>query len=135
MSDENRLDRIEALIELLGQKVESNARAIEASHQEFLELRQQWELDRSRLYKMMADLASAQGSLHEAQARFYEAQASFYKRLEEADERQEQFERQQNERQEQFERQQNERQERFERQQGDIVEILKLLTQQNRQQS
>jgi chromosome segregation ATPase len=124
MSDENRLDRIEALIELLGQKVESNARAIEASHQEFLELRQQWELDRSRLYKMMADLASAQGSLHEAQARFYEAQASFYKRLEEADERQEQFE-----------RQQNERQERFERQQGDIVEILKLLTQQNRQQS
>jgi len=117
MSDENRLDRIEALIE-------SNARAIEASHQEFLELRQQWELDRSRLYRMMADLASAQGSLHEAQAHFYEAQASFYKRLEEADERQEQFE-----------RQQNERQERFERQQGDIVEILKFLTQQNRQQS
>lgn len=99
MNDENRLDRIEALIE-------SNARAIEASRQEFLDLRKQWELDRSRLYQTMAELASSQAS-------FYQAQASFYQRLQEVDERQE----------------------RFERQQGDIVEILKLLTQQKPQQN
>jgi septal ring factor EnvC (AmiA/AmiB activator) len=96
MNDENRLDRIEALIE-------SNARAIEASRQEFLDMRKQWELDRSRLYQTMAELANSQ-------ANFYQAQASFYQRLQEVDEREE----------------------RFERQQGDIVEILKLLTQQNR---
>ena len=128
MTDENRLDRIEALIERIGQKVESNARAIEASRQEFLDLRKQWELDRSRLYQTMAESASSQ-------ANFYQAQASFYKRLQEVEERQERFEDQQNERQERFERQQNERQERFERQQGDIIEILKLLTQQNQQQN
>ena len=113
MSDENRLDRIEALIEGLGQKVESNARAIEALSDASGEAKR----DRANLYRAMADLAQSQANLHQAQARFYE-------RLEQAEERQEQFE-----------RQQNERQERFERQQGDIVEILKFLTQQNRQQS
>ena len=46
-------------------------------------------------------------------ANFYQAQASFYKRLEEADKRQE----------------------RFERQQADIVEILKFVTQEKRSQN
>lgn len=108
--DPSRLDRIEKILEAIAGEVRSvkdiamsNARAIEASHQEFIELRQEWQRDRSRLYQVMADVANAQAS-------FYHAQASFTNRLESMDIRQDELS----------------------RRQGEIVEILKLLSQQDK---
>ncbi|MGK7877211.1 MAG: hypothetical protein AB4426_29120 [Xenococcaceae cyanobacterium] len=102
-SEPSRLDRIEALLELIATDLAnakdlaiSNARAIEASRAEFSQLRQEWQIDRSRLYKAMADLANAQ--------------VNVYHRLEDLDERQGELS----------------------RRQGEIVEILKLLSGQDR---
>ncbi|MGK7875031.1 MAG: hypothetical protein AB4426_17555 [Xenococcaceae cyanobacterium] len=95
-NDPNRLDRIEVLIEKIGQRVDSNARTIEALTDNMSKWQQEWQLDRSRLYQAMSELAVAQGS--------------FYHRLEDVDKTQRQLS----------------------NRQGEIVEILKLLTNQDR---
>ncbi len=56
MSDDSRLDRIEALVEKIGQRVDSNARAIEALSINTAE----YQRDRVQLYQLMADLAQAE---------------------------------------------------------------------------
>ena len=113
-NDNNRLDRIESLLESIAvrvesiaaqqekfsqnleksnKKIDSNARAIEALTEERRANEQASNRDRSRLYQAMAELSTAQ--------------ANFYGRLEEVDQRQDQLS----------------------RRQGEIVQILKLLTQ------
>ena len=87
-SDPNRLDRIEALVEKIGQRVDSNARAIEALSNNAAE----YQKDRGRLYRLMEDLTQSQSRI--------------YRVIEDLDERQGQLS----------------------RRQGEIVEILKLLT-------
>lgn len=88
MSEENRLERLEALAEqiLAGleqtrQITESNTRSIEALTNTIREERQEWQLDRSRLYQALSEIATAQ-------ANFYSIQANFHNRLEELDKRQ-----------------------------------------------
>ena len=56
MDNSNRLDRIEALVEKIGQRVDSNARAIEAISANTAE----YQRDRARMYEIMEDLAQAQ---------------------------------------------------------------------------
>ncbi|MBC6480891.1 MAG: hypothetical protein GDA56_27045 [Hormoscilla sp. GM7CHS1pb] len=89
----DRLDRIEALVEKIGQRVESNASALEAMSDNVNKWQQLSQRDRSRLYQAMTQLA--------------QTQANFYERLDELDRRQDDLS----------------------RRQGEIVEILKLLTQ------
>ena len=89
----DRLDRIEALVEKIGQRVDSNARALEAMGDDVHKWQQESQRDRSRLYQAMTQLA--------------QTQANFYERLDELDRRQDDLS----------------------RRQGEIVEILKLLTQ------
>ena len=48
MSDDSRLDRIEALVEKIGQRVDSNARAIEALSVNTAE----YQRDRVQLYQL-----------------------------------------------------------------------------------
>lgn len=112
-SDPNRFERIEILLESIATDLASakdiaisNAKAIEASRDEFSSFRQEWQLDRSRLYQAMSELATAQ-------ANFYSQQATFYQRQEELDQRQNELS----------------------RRQGEIVEILKLLSQRVNQSS
>ena len=83
MSENERLDRIEKL-------VESNAKSIQALSEE----RMEGERDRARLYQEMANLSASIAHLSNAQA-------DFYRRMED-----------------------------FSRRQGEIVEILKLLREQ-----
>lgn len=78
-SDPNRLDRIEALVEKIGQRVESNARAIEALSANASE----YQRDRSRLYGLMEDLVQSQSRI--------------YRVIEDLDERQGQLSRRQGE--------------------------------------
>ncbi|MCU0537068.1 MAG: hypothetical protein MUD14_24550 [Hydrococcus sp. Prado102] len=85
-SDSNRLDRIEAILEAIAaraeeynNRIDSNARAIEALVNEQRESEQRAKLDRERLYGAMAELATAQANLASTQA-------SFYGRLTEQDE-------------------------------------------------
>ena len=99
-NDNNRLDRIEALLESFAQglnqldkRIDSNARAIEALTEERRANEQASNRDRSRLYQAMAELSTAQ--------------ANFYGRLEEVDQLQDQLS----------------------RRQGEIAQILNLLTQ------
>jgi hypothetical protein len=73
-SDPSRLDRIEALLEAIAKRTDSNAKSIEALSLDRFESERRLDRDRARLYQSMADLASAQ--------------ASFYTRLEENDRRQ-----------------------------------------------
>ena len=63
-SDPSRLDRIEALVEKIGQRVDSNARAIEALSVNDAEAQR----DRARIYELVADVAQAQAYLAQAQA-------------------------------------------------------------------
>jgi flagellar capping protein FliD len=105
-ADSNRLDRIETLlsqtVELIrsvGQRTDSNARAIEALTNDVRTYQQEAQRDRARLYQTMAELATAQ-------ANFYSQQSALYNRLEESDTRQNELS----------------------RRQGEIVEILKILT-------
>jgi hypothetical protein len=72
--DSSRLDRIEALLEAIAKRTDSNAKSIEALSSERFETERRLDRDRARLYQSMADLANAQ--------------ASFYTRLEENDRRQ-----------------------------------------------
>jgi hypothetical protein len=84
MGNFDRLDRIEALLKKIGQRVDSNARAIEAISANTTE----YQKDRAWMYQLMADLAQAQaegkremyrllGSLEEQQARFCQQQVQF----------------------------------------------------------
>ncbi|GBF82422.1 hypothetical protein [Aphanothece sacrum] len=111
-SDPNRLDRIEALIEAnaraieaLGKRVDSNARAIEALTNNMVANQQEAQRDRARFYQAMADLALSQVQMAETHAQF---QSNIYQRHEALDQRQDELS----------------------RRQQDIVEILKLLTNQ-----
>ncbi|MGV2829307.1 hypothetical protein [Myxosarcina sp. GI1(2024)] len=97
----NRLDRIEALLESIAQRLEetravayANGKSIEAFSNERKQVERELNRDRARLYQTMADLASAQ--------------AGFYGRLAEVDQRQDELS----------------------RRQGEIVEILQRITQQ-----
>lgn len=118
-ADSNRLDRIEALIEQtvelvksVGQRTDSNARAIEALSDELRIFQVEAIRDRSRLYQSLASLANAQAELASSQANFYQTQSTFYNRLEEVDNRQNELS----------------------RRQGEIVEILKILSSRTSQQ-
>jgi acyl-homoserine lactone acylase PvdQ len=111
-ADSNRLDRIETLlsqtVELIrsvGQRTDSNARAIEALSDELRTFQVEAIRDRSRLYQAMADLAQAQAQMAQTHAQF---QQNIYQRQSELDIRQNELS----------------------RRQGEIVEILKILTQQ-----
>lgn len=64
MNDFDRLDRIEALLEKIGQRVDSNARAIEAISANTAE----YQKDRARMYQLMAELAQTQAELAQTQA-------------------------------------------------------------------
>lgn len=84
-SDSSRLDRIEAMLETLTGAIEglreglaevrkltiSNARAIEASREDFSQSRKQWQRDRDLIYQTMSDLANSQATLYQAQANYY----------------------------------------------------------------
>ena len=98
MEDSDRLDRIEALVEKIGQRVDSNARAIEAISANTAE----YHKDRARMYDLMADLAQSQAELAKAQA---EGKREMYRMLGNLDQRQGQLS----------------------QRQGEIVGILKLL--------
>jgi hypothetical protein len=109
-ADSNRLDRIETLlsqtVELIrsvGQRTDSNARAIEALSDELRTFQVEAIRDRSRLYQAMADLAQAQVQMAHTHAQF---QQNIYQRQSELDTRQGELS----------------------RRQGEIVEILKILT-------
>ncbi len=78
-SEPTRLDRIEALVEKIGQRVDSNARAIEALSANAGE----YQKDRARLYQIMEDLT--------------QSQARMYRVIEDLDNRQEQLSRRQGE--------------------------------------
>ncbi len=112
-SDNNRLDRIEALIEAnmrameeLRKRVDSNARSIEALTNNIAVSQQEAQRDRARLYQVMADLALSQAQMAETHTQF---QRNIYQRHEELDQRQSELS----------------------NRQQDIVEILKLLTKQS----
>ena len=106
MDNSDRLDRIETLVERIGQRVDSNARAIEAIFANTAE----YQKDRARMYELMADIAQSQADLAKAQADLAQSQAEgkreMYRMLDNLDQQQAQLS----------------------RRQGEIVEILKLLT-------
>ena len=74
MSDSERLDKLEKI-------VESNARAIEALANERQKDREEWKKDRKQMYEWMARLSASQ-------ANFWEMQADYYRRLEDMEDRQ-----------------------------------------------
>lgn len=111
-NDSNRLDRIEALLESIAQRLEetraianSNAKSIEAISNERKEFERELNRDRARFYQSMSNLASAQANMATTHAEF---QSNFYARQEDLDRRQDELS----------------------RRQGDIVEILKRITKQ-----
>jgi uncharacterized coiled-coil protein SlyX len=71
---EERIDRLEKI-------VESNARSIEALSNSITELKQEWQKDRRGIYELLARLTRSQ-------ADFYETQSDFYRRFDQIDERQ-----------------------------------------------
>jgi vacuolar-type H+-ATPase catalytic subunit A/Vma1 len=83
MNDPDRLARIEALVEKIGQRVDSNARAIEAISANTAE----YQRDRAQMYQFMADLAQAEA----------ETKREMYRMLGNLDRRQEQLSQQQGE--------------------------------------
>lgn len=93
-SESNRLDRLERLLESIAQKVDSNARAIEALSNDRARYEQQAQLDRNRLYQAMTNLANAQANMATTHAEF---QGNIYARQQELDERQEELSRRQSE--------------------------------------
>lgn len=103
MENFDRLDRIEALLEKIGQRVDSNARAIEAISANTAE----YQKDRAQMYHLMAELAQTQAELAQTQA---EGKREMYRLLGNLDQQQAQFS----------------------QQQADIVQILKLLIQQRK---
>ncbi|MGK7872026.1 MAG: hypothetical protein AB4426_01530 [Xenococcaceae cyanobacterium] len=100
MTEQNRLDRLEALAEKIleglqetRQRTDSNARSIESLTNTIAELTR----DRGQMYQLMADLAQAE----------VETKREMYRMMGNLDQRQNELS----------------------RRQGEIVEILKLLTQ------
>jgi K+/H+ antiporter YhaU regulatory subunit KhtT len=102
----DRLDRIEILLEKIGQRVDSNAKAIEAISAYTTE----YQKDRAQMYQLMADLAQTQADLAQAQA---EGKREMYRMLGNLDQQQAQFS----------------------QQQAEIVQILKLLVQQKKDEA
>lgn len=86
----NRLDRIEAallrFIEESDKRINSNAKALEALVNQQAENEQRATRDRQRLYETMSRLAAAQADFYTAQAGFYSAQTEMYRRLDTQDE-------------------------------------------------
>lgn len=82
MTDNNRLDRLEILLEKIGQRVDSNAKAIEALTNDITDLKEEWSKDRKAMYQLLGRLARSQSD-------FYETQSDFYHRFDEIDKRQE----------------------------------------------
>jgi predicted unusual protein kinase regulating ubiquinone biosynthesis (AarF/ABC1/UbiB family) len=113
MDNFDRLDRIEVLLEKIGQRVDSNAKAIEAISAYTTE----YQKDRAQMYQLMADLAQTQADLAQAQADLAQAQAEgkreMYRMLGNLDQQQAQFS----------------------QQQAEIVQILKLLVQQKKDEA
>lgn len=70
-SDPSRLDRIEAIVEKIGQRVDSNARAIEALSASDAEVKK----EQAKLYEIMAELAQSYADLAESHATIAKAQA------------------------------------------------------------
>ena len=112
----DRLDRIERILENVAStlveidsRINSNAKAIEASQSERREFERNLERDRVRLYQSLSNLANAQAAMATTHAEF---QSSFFSRQQELDKRQEELS----------------------RRQGEIVEILKLLQQSQQNQ-
>lgn len=71
---EDRLDRLERI-------VESNSRSIEALTNSIAELKQEWAKDRKGIYELLARLTHSMSD-------FYETQLDFYRRFDQIDERQ-----------------------------------------------
>lgn len=84
---EERLDRIEALIEKIGQKVESNAKSIEVLTHSITEEREQRRQNRELLRRDRAHVFEWMSRLAAAQADFYESQADYHKHLDRLDDR------------------------------------------------
>lgn len=115
----SRLDRIEAILAAISSnleevsskqvefnnRIDSNAKAIEALTNERREAEKRLDRDRARLYQSMADLSNAMAQLASAQAGLASEQAGFYGRL----------------------AAQDELIQTLARRQGEIVEILKAL--------
>lgn len=87
MNDSNRLDRIEAILEALASKqeefnnrIDSNAKAIEALTQDIRD-------DRRRANEQIARLYEQTVRVSAAQADFYEMQADFYRRIDAVEDR------------------------------------------------
>ncbi|NEO71416.1 MAG: hypothetical protein F6K52_18525 [Moorea sp. SIO3H5] len=104
-SNARAIEQTNQKIEQLGHRIDSNARAIEALTGTVSEFKR----DRFRVYSLIADVAKAQADSAQSQSRMYSM-------MENLDERQEQL---------------SQRQEQLSNRQGEIVEILKLLTQSN----
>lgn len=97
-SEPNRLDRIEAILESIGQRVDSNARAIQALADDRASSEKKLDRDRARLYQAMSQMAEGMAQMSDrvasvasAQASFWKVQADYYRRLEAMDERQAQI--------------------------------------------
>ena len=71
---EDRLDRLERI-------VESNSRSIEALSNTIAESKKEWEKDRKGIYQLLARLTHSMSD-------FYEIQSDFYLRFDQIDERQ-----------------------------------------------
>jgi chromosome segregation ATPase len=125
-SSQDRLERIEALVEKIGQRVDSNARAIQALTENDTEAKK----ERARLYQIMSDLAQAQATLAQAQA---DNKKLLYSFMENVEEQQEQLRQRQaileEQQQKWIERQDTleEQQQRLIQTQADIAELLKFV--------
>ena len=137
---EVRLERIEILVEKIGQRVDSNAPAIQALSEDDNEAKR----ERAKLYQTMSNLAQSHANLALSQANLAQAHADnekllyqFMENLEEQQQqwkqRQDAFEERQNvmeEQQQQWKQRQDsleEQQQRSIKTQADIAELLKFV--------
>ena len=136
MHDPDRLDRIEALVEKIGQRVDSNARAIEAISANTAE----YQRDRARMYQFMADLSQSMADLSQSMANLAQSQAETKRELAQAqaEANKELAQAQAETKREMYrilsnldqrEAQLSQRQGQLSQRQGEIVDILKLLVQ------
>jgi DNA repair exonuclease SbcCD ATPase subunit len=129
-NDPDRLDRIEKLLESVGYRVDSNARAIEALASNSAD----YHRDRAHLYQLMADLAQTQAETKQDyqrdRASFYQLMADLaqteletkkdmYRLLRNLDERETELSRRQGEIVQMLHK--------LDKRDGEIVQILKLL--------
>lgn len=91
----NRLDRIEAILEEIAttqvefnNRINSNAKAIEALSDDIGNLKNEWQKDREEWRKDRKVLYQFLSRVARSQSDFYETQADFYARFDEIDERQ-----------------------------------------------